>query len=570
MFCAKCGTQLSEGTKFCGSCGASVEQNTGTTHESQVFGKKSSKKLPIIIGSIAAVVLVCILVFSNLWAIAPKAYYGKLESRNKLISLDGIYQRVMKSTEIKPFSKEVAITVSETGERGMLEEILKDLEIRAQIEYSKDQSSLYASCKYMSNVLADAIIYSDKNLVGIGLPVVYDSNFIVKKDEISKAIANLTGEEVDLDIKEIEELKKQLDADIKTLDKAISKYGKLAYENIPSKSLKITKGDEPARIYTWSSGRAKTSMELEKYKTVELKFTEADLSKIADKVLSELEKDNEVLNIIGKYALLSEKLSYGYYYDDDSVPEEELRKEIVEELKEEIADAREYLQSREEYFDEEDAPIVVSVTSIVDKKGNIVSRKIVFDDTNVITINRFHGKDDLAVTEVNISEGKLGLGDQIANLYIYDGEDNKGIRFRSEYEGTIELSYKRSEKGKNASGIDYGEYTAFMHMDGEQYIVTMTVGSSSSSKGTELYKVKVQENGRDLIAFNIQASELKSKSKIKFSKDNAIDLASADEEELQEIFYNIGSQLDDTLYELQRMMYTRQPEAPATVDPSGY
>ena len=109
MFCAKCGTQLNEGTKFCSSCGSPVQQNTETTIPNQEAGKKNSKKLPVIIGSIAAVVLICILVFNNLWAIAPKAYYGKLESRNKLFSLDEIYQKVVKTTDIKPFSKDVGI-----------------------------------------------------------------------------------------------------------------------------------------------------------------------------------------------------------------------------------------------------------------------------------------------------------------------------------------------------------------------------------------------------------------------------------------------------------------------------
>ena len=131
----------------------------------------------------------------------------------------------------------------------------------------------------------------------------------------------------------MQELKKQLGQDIKVLDKAINRYAKLAFKNIPSKSIDISKGDGPVRIYTWNTGSAKSAMELKKYKNVELKFTERDLNIIADKVLSELQKDDEVLNIIAKYAHLGEKLSYGYYYED-SIPDEDMRKEIVENLKE--------------------------------------------------------------------------------------------------------------------------------------------------------------------------------------------------------------------------------------------
>jgi len=572
VYCAKCGTKLNDGAKFCSSCGTPVQQYTGAAAQgpgvqgmaSQVGRftgpaavKKSGRKMPVVIGCIAAILLVLILVFSNLWAIAPKAYYGSLEARNKIISLDKLYQKAVKATEIKPFSKDVSITLTDVAGLGLPEEFLSGLELRAQVDYSKDQSTLYASAKFMNNVLADAIIYMDKDTIGAGLPVLYDRNFIVKKDDISEMLSNLTGMKMDLDFKEAEELRKEMEKEIRVLDKAAERYAKLAFKTIPSKKIKITRGDEPLRIYTWNSGSAKTAMELEKYKTVEINLTDGDLNKIADKLLAKLQKDDEILKIFAKYQILAEKYSaYGNFESgEEQGKENERKKEIVESMKEEIARAREGL-IREDAYDEEDDEVAVSITSIVDKKGNIVSRRFVFGGSNTLTINRYHDKDGLNIFEVNVSEGRLGLGSQVANLYIYDGEEEKGIKFTSEYEGNAEFAYRRTDKGKNASGIDYGIYSfSFTDSWGDAYKVVVAADPDGSSKETDVYRLRLQEGRKDILALNIKVSDLKSKSKVKFGKGKAIDLSKTSKEELNEIFGSIEDRIEETAYQLQSLIF---------------
>lgn len=94
MYCPQCGNQTADGAKFCNSCGAAMPQSNGdavqsTASPAQSNGgvqfdtgsgsaerKKGGKKLVIIASSVAAVVLIGILVISNLWAISPKTWYG--------------------------------------------------------------------------------------------------------------------------------------------------------------------------------------------------------------------------------------------------------------------------------------------------------------------------------------------------------------------------------------------------------------------------------------------------------------------------------------------------------------
>lgn len=563
MYCAKCGNQTAEGAKFCNSCGAvmsqsetNISQSEGSSTQSKGSGqsdpKKSHKKLAIIISSIIGVALICILILSNIWLVSPKAYYGYLELRNKPIELNNSYKKVIKAFDIKPFSKNIGVTVSEVGGLGIGIDMLKDFEIQAQVDYSKGKSTVYASAKYLNNLLADVILYQDKELLGLGLPTLYNRNFTVKKDEIPETISNLTDNETDIDLKTLAEMKDQLDKDTQLFDKAIKKYSKIAYKNIPSHSISVTSPDSATDIYTWTTGSAKSALELEKCRMVDIKLTEKDLYNIADKLLEELRNDDELLNMIINY------VQDGYnplplsFISRNEISNEE-RAELLEELKSDLDRSREDLEYT---FDAESDKNIATMTIISDTKNKIVSREITADDS-VFAIMQYVNDDKEEVTEINVSEGRFGTGDQIGNLYIYSGEERKGIKLLTEYDGKIELSYVKSDEGKNSSGLEYGDYKASIFNDYDEYAIKLSTDKPDSKTKAELYDVTVQQNGRDLVTCEIKVDELKNKSNLKFSKNGSVDLASTDAFELQEIFdeisdefYNITNELGRRLYEI--------------------
>lgn len=561
MYCAQCGNQTAEGAKFCNSCGAAMPQSTGSAAQSTVGAplgtgsasgdrKKGNKKLVIIISSVAAIVLIGILVISNLWAIAPKTWYGYLESRNNTIKLNDSYQKIMKVADVKPFSKNIGVTVSEVGGLGIASAMLNDLEVQVQIDHSKGKSAVYASCKYLNNLLADAILYQDKDLLGLGLPVLYDRNFYVKKDEITKAISNLTGSESDINLKTLAEIKDQLDKDTRLLDKAINKYVKIAYKNLPSGSVSITSPNDPVDIYTWQSGSARSAVELEKYKLVEIKLLEKDMYIILDKIMAELRNDDELLNRLADYAQFG-NMSSGLFGVASYEMGKDEKAELLKELKSDLDSSREDLEYS---FDPEGEKTVATMTIIADSSNHIVSREIVADDS-IFAMMNYVNDDKEQIIEINMSEGRFGTGDQIVNLYAYNGEERKGVKLSTQYDGMIELTYKQSDKGKNNSGIGYGVYKASVLTDYDEY--TLKLSADKGEKGADVYGLSMQQDNQNLVACEILVEELKNKSKLKFSKDRGINLATTDEDELQEILGEIEEEFSNMTYELGSMMFNR-------------
>ena len=568
MYCAKCGNQTAEGAKFCNSCGAAMPQ--GTVNEPQGLGsseqstkgasldtgkgsadrKKGNKKLIIIVSSVAAVILIGILVISNLWAISPKTWYGYLESRNNNIKLNDSYKKIMKAADVKPFSKNIGVTVSEVGGLDIGSAILNDFELQVQVDYSKGKSALYASCKYLNNLLADAILYNDKDLLGVGLPTLYDKNFYVRKDEITQAISNFTGSELDIELKTFAEVTDQLDKDTKLLDKAINKYMKIAYKNLPSDCISVTSPDDPIDIYTWQSGRARSAVKLDKYKLVEIKLLEKNMYIIFDKIMMELRNDDELLNRIVDYAQYR-NMPAGLFGIASYNMDIDEKADLLEELKSNLDMSRENLEYS---FDPEGEQTVATMTIVADSNNQIVSREIVADDSVYAMMNYVNDEKE-QIVEFNMSEGRFGTGDQIGNLYVYKGEEGKGVKLSTQYDGMIELTYKQSDKEKNSSGIGYGVYKASIQTGYEEYSLKLT--ADKEEKGTDLYELSVQQDNQALVACEILVEELKNKSKLKFSKDNGINMATVDENELQEIFGEIEEEFSNMTYDLGSRMFFR-------------
>lgn len=66
MFCKNCGTQLSDGAKFCNSCGTSINGTPSTSaNASPVSSKNTKKKSPIGIIAIVIIVIAAIALFSG-------------------------------------------------------------------------------------------------------------------------------------------------------------------------------------------------------------------------------------------------------------------------------------------------------------------------------------------------------------------------------------------------------------------------------------------------------------------------------------------------------------------------
>ncbi len=564
MYCSKCGNQVPESAKFCDKCGMGIDQKGAATANPVVSndaaptavrgGLKSRKRLITIVAAVAAVVLAGSLAYANMWKIMPdKTYFGYLESRNKVVSFNQLYKEAIKNTELKPFSKDIEVRLNGFGGFGdMSVAKLQDFTLQTQIDYSSSKSTSYACLKYMDNVLVDAIAYQDKNTLGLGIPVIYGRTFTVKKDEIPEVISDFTGAEIadqsSFDAQTIEQLKKELDADTKLLDKAVSKYSKLVYDEIPSDSVTVTGADGAVSLYTWKNGNARMAMEVENCRIVEIKLSGKDLYGIADKVLSELKKDKQLLERI-------------YYYTRGGglanlpmpmvLPDkQEDKAAIIERMQTEIEDLRDQLSSSTEADSER---ILLTMRTVSDGKNNIISREIVTED-GVITLAAYADESGQKVTELNCSQGRFGTGGQLFNLYAFDGKDSKGINASNRF-GYVELSHTSAGEGKNKSGIEYGVYKARINTRYEDYDVILSADKDKSSKDADRLDTRILMNGAEMMSLSIDIRELKNKSKLKFDKGKSIDLAKTDQYEIQEIMSEMEANFRNVSNDVMSLFY---------------
>ena len=550
MYCAKCGKQLAEGAKFCDVCGEGILRRQEEARKSNKGPAKVPKGLIITLSAVVAVVLIGIVLYNNIWRILPvKTYYAYLELKNRPITFNKTFKDITSGLEIKPFSKDIELNVTSMDGLESMQSTLRDFTIQAQVDYSKDKIASYTYLKYMNNVLLDALIYSDNEIVGFGLPLMYDSMFFVNQEEIMTAISNITGnvmvEQNKDKIKSGKELLVELDSDTKLLDKTFNKYSKLILDNIPSDNVEVTNPGDSISIYTWNNGRSRPAKEIENYKQVEIKLSQGDLYKIADKLLAELMKDDVLLERIYYYTQNSYVSLAGGLGDTTTD-----KATAIDEMKESIGYTRDNLYNS---VDAESKNIMVTMTIIADNRDNIISREVSTDE-GIVTFTHYINDNKEEITELNVSEGRLGTGGQTANLYVYLGESSKGIYASSSESDRVELSYVRSDKGKNNSGLEYGDYKARLKTTNDDYVVTMSADKDESSKGADILKVRVQNYSKDLFSLNISMNDLKNKSKLKFNKSGAVNLARTDSYNVQEIlseleksFYSISDEFSNLL-----------------------
>lgn len=590
MYCAQCGNQVPEEVKFCNACGHAMPQTggatTGTATQTlpnpntfsagggssgsgsigsgsagggsagggSIGGGRKRKGLLVVAVVAAVVILAGVVAFANMWRLMPdKAYYGYLEYKNKPISFNKLYKDITKASEIKPFSKEIELTISDAGGLGNLPVGVdpQAISITTQIDYSKNKTTGYLSLNFEDNALLDALLYRDKDMLGFGLPLLYDDNFKCEIDKVQEVVSNLTGQPMpdvsNIKRKSLDELKKGMDADTKYLDEILAKYGKIILDSAPSDCFKVAGADDTTSIYSWKSGNRMRAMEFENCRLVEIELAQKDMFKIADKVLEEMQKDNKLLEFICKYQKdmsFMQGYVYGYGYNmTDS--DNKVTQEDIQALKDNLVSERDNLQYT---FDPESDSIVMTMNVIADSKNNIISREITTDDGSALLANYIDKKGN-TIKEFNFFEGDS----EPFTLYLYDGKEGKGITV-FQYGDSVEASYLRSDEGKNDIGLDYGKYKVNVKTSYESYEGVLTVNKNDSSKGAENLTLLLNQNGAEIVGLNINIKDLKDKSNLKFDKKGAIDLAEVDENELQEIEGEIGRNFQGIAMQIQGMV----------------
>lgn len=557
MFCSKCGSNIPDGAKFCAKCGQLTQQSGRTAAEASAalkstdpVGGKKRKGLIILGAVIAFAIIAGVIVKANIWRfMSAKAYYGYLEARSVKVSLNKLYKDAIKAGEVKPFSKDIVLTIDSIAKEAE-EEMppgldLKDFSLNIKVDHNKNKTASYVSLDYMDNKLLDALVYQDKDTLGFRVPLLHKDNFMfnpkkmIDKLNTMQEIYGVENGIMENDIleKSPEQLKKELDADTRLLDKRLAKYFKTALDSIPGKNFqKESAGYET--LYTWAGGSRKKAAEFKNCRIVEFSVAENDLYVMVDRILADMEKDGKLIDMMSKYGLGQLLVMGAYGRSTFGAPGDE-KIDAKSIIKAGLTEARENL---DDLIDPDSDETVMEVRVIADSDNNIISRMIIMDN-GVITLSTYTDEEGFKVAELNFAEDVTD--DDRVMLYLYDGKKGKGFKWNSG-DGINEISYTSSGEGKSDLGFGYGTYRIKTYVGYSELDVDI---SAEKDKNTDVIKLRLFVDDARIGSLSAVVKDLKDKSKLEFNKKKAKDITEMDMYELEEIVEEIGNNFQDVFME---------------------
>lgn len=557
MFCSKCGSKIPDGAKFCANCGQATQQAAGAASgpsgsmqgaggadgvvaggstEKRGLGKGRLRKgFAVLAAAVAVILFAGFFIKANAWRLmSAKSYYGYLESRSGKISLNKLYRDSMKAAEVKPFSKDIVFTIDSIGtDAGIRGRLLEEFSLNLKIDHDKNKTAGYVSVEIMDNELVDALFYRDRKTVGFGIPLLYDDYFRCDIDKLSTTISKLTGNdmpEITVADKSPEQYRKEMDKDTRLLDERLAKYLKTLMNSIPGSNFS-KKSEDDVTIYTWAGGRRKKAAEFKNCRTVRFTVAEKDLYVAFDRVLADLEKDDEFIGLLAKYYDAGQLLSIGRYrnyygYESSLFGNDENDPESV--IKNWITETRENLG---DIFDPEDDYPLMEVKVIADSKDNIIFRQII-TDYSFVSLATYSNPEGFRITELNAAGDEYD--EERTAIYLYSGRKGKGAMWHTDF-GTGEISFMSSGEGKSDIGMEYGMYKLKMSQMFSSYELDITAEKDQNEKNTDLLRLRLYVDNERIGSVKAVVRDLKDKSKLTFNKNKAKDISELDQYDLMDI-----------------------------------
>lgn len=215
-FCKNCGTEMEDQAKFCGSCGATVEEPVIVSAVGGV-SKKSffiniSKNSIIALAAALLVILGSIIPVRN-YMIRKDPIKRTLYGINKLYKANAMYTTSTLKLQMT--------SVPEDAQSKAIAKIIEGFSIRLDSKSSNKngEASINAALVYKEQPFIKANLYLNKEGVAISAPDLYNKTMFGKWDEMS----NLTSEEKKDSQVNIEKYKKLLDFSTSKSYESVSK-----------------------------------------------------------------------------------------------------------------------------------------------------------------------------------------------------------------------------------------------------------------------------------------------------------------------------------------------------------
>ena len=198
-YCPSCGGQVEAGADFCPNCGGSMPKS-GSTRAPM---SRNAKVGILAAVCAAAVIALAVFLLPKLFS-SPAVDFVRIQAEFLAVrALDPIQAALESGTASAPKSFSSDITVSASVDNSQIDEYLEDSSIQLRLDAKRDTVLADGSLNLMgSTVLSGAATY-EKGVLGFALPQV-DNNYYTL--DLAKFIEEQTGEKVDLGTAALPEL----------------------------------------------------------------------------------------------------------------------------------------------------------------------------------------------------------------------------------------------------------------------------------------------------------------------------------------------------------------------------
>lgn len=605
-YCPSCGGQVEADAEFCPNCGAAMPKGGGKGPKAPM--SKNAKVGIIAVACAAAVIALAVLLLPSLFS-SPGKDFVKIQAEFLAVrALDPIQAALESGTAAVPKGFSTDMTISASVDSSMIDKYLEDSSIKLRLDAQKDTVLADGEFNLMgSTVLSGAATY-EKGVVGFALPQV-DNNYYVL--DLAALIEEQTGTKMDLDSLTMPEI------DLGEWFTLAKDYGGIISEAMTKDNLTLEKGREVK--FEQLKGSFKGNVYTFKPKADDIENMLLKLAdKIEeDSTLRKLITDSG-LSLTGSSLALSRSYGYGYGYDAmDADNIDEMLRNLADEIRDNAEDLADEIKSakftwtlategrkvrrielkaggmvilgyecsgseskgiEEVFYTESGYGNVITVEHEYTKKGGDVDGKIEINHGDLR-----YGKASYERSGKEF-DGKLEFGDGYSTYLTAslrgDAKSSRGEfsftdgysttftgKFSSEgkqVEGEISISdgyetftYELDvDTGKQSPlGLYYGDYS--FNVPDTSVLIDLEVKEGKS--GSADHVVTVRGDAYELsggafsrIDITVNATE---KSTVKKPGGKKVDITDYDLDELEELFTDIGEQLEDDLEDIMYELY---------------
>lgn len=553
FFCPNCGEKLTADSAFCPNCGTAIQRIAAPTPPPTQIppqmptpypAKKPTaggKIRPYFIGIAAAAVVVIALV-----AVAIKivpglsstpdeqfiAYQKDLFMTELLSSMEGGLNRYGSGS----FSTDMTITAS--VDNPDINSFLANSSINLGIDLKKNSLIAGGELVLMGSPVLNGTATYDDGKFGFLLPQADNNYYVI---DLERVIKNISGEDIDFGALELPEISGR---QVRSLTEA---YLDLVYSTITKDNVTMEK-DKNVRLPGLNSSFTGT--------VYTFTPTAEDIENLLTRLADRLEKDKDlrdlILQMVGSEAvaqLMDDYIPYGYSLDDG------LDKALLDAAKELRSEAGRIGHQVEDS----------GFTWVLAVEGGSVRQiRISVRDGAEALVYEAEGAESSGRTELVYASNMGETVTVMERTYTVNGDQHKGrltvavgggYDSFSYHEDSITLDYEYDSGKTSVFGVPYGEYTLIRRTlssaaNGENVSMSLKVAAGANGGVDHILSVDMGEDyyysyGFRKLSLSVNATDRSSVSK---PSQRAVDISDYSEEELYDLFYDIGFALGSELF----------------------